>query len=540
MNNDIFSNYTQSPEIDTYVEHRNGYEDTHYVQGSVEVKPMPISIDWLFQSYNNGLVASLSPYLQRVLLTKVWKAKEYAKAKSYIRDIWKGLGPSTPFFLVPIDLVLNNIEGALVDVDDKDVVKQIKEVKRVVTNKQKDGVLMINLDGQTRSNEAILPYVKGEFPLESEFWGAGLNVLGKDGEWKDVSNKLFTDLDEVQKGYFLSRQILVNILLSGDLDDITGALISINSNEKLTKWQEVYHGSFKSPIGTRIFEVIEDSETGPVRDFLSKKCRQNGDYDFTVSGWEQFIAEHLYFLRNKTVASLDDLSLILKGIEKSPERKYSKKLKKYMLEIIDNYSSDNKLTHQQISNYVLLKDVLDNHSTNNNPYYMNFNIPKLSILSDSKFLTWYLQKDIELREKWEDKKNGVPNPKSYHIINGVVDKLPDSFPAHCSGGYKLKSIVGRLKILINELNLDVNRLKKNRVVSESVSAPKKSTVVVNNDWKTLGGGFIDPTKTSYDTIERGHINANALGGSLNDDNFVPETKKSNRLRGARNIITADN
>ena len=70
MNNDIFSNYTQSPEIDTYVEHRNGYEDTHYVQGSVEVKPMPISIDWLFQSYNNGLVASLSPYLQMYLIHK--------------------------------------------------------------------------------------------------------------------------------------------------------------------------------------------------------------------------------------------------------------------------------------------------------------------------------------------------------------------------------------------------------------------------------------------------------------------------------------
>ena len=537
MNKDIFNNYNPSPEIHSYENHKNGYEDTHYVQGSVEVKPMPISIDWLFQSYNNGLIASLSPYLQRVLLTKVWKADKYAKAKSYIRDIWKGLGPSTPFFLVPIDLVLTNIQDALIDIDDKDVIKQIKEVEKVVKNMQKDGVMMINLDGQTRSNEAIVPYIKGDFPLESEFWGTGLNVLGKDGERTDVSSKLFPDLDEVQKGYFLSRQILVNVLLSGDLDDITGALISINSNEKWTKWQEIYHGSFKSPIGTRIFEVIEDSETGTVRDFLSKRVIQHGDYNFTVSGWEQFIAEHLYFLRNKTVASLSDLSLILKGIEKSPEKSYSSKLKKYISEIIDNYSSDNKLTHQQISNYVLLRDILDNHSTSNNSYYMNFNIPKLSILSDGKFLAWYLKKDVELREKWEDKKNKIPNSKSYHIVDGIIERRPDSYPAHCAGGYKLKSIIGRLRKLINELNDDFSVLKNDRIVSESTSAPKKSTVVVNNDWKSLGGGFIDPTKTSYDTIERGHKNAKALGGSYDDDNFVPEHKKSNRKRGARNIIT---
>lgn len=536
MNNDILNNYTPSPEITTYEEHRNGYEDTHYVQGSVEVKPLARSIDWLFQAYNNGNVASLSPYLQRVLLTKVWKANKYAKAKSYIRDIWKGLGPSTPFFLVPIDLVLTNVRAALVDIDDKDVTKQIKEVEKVVENMQKDGVKMINLDGQTRSNEAIVPYIKGKFPLESEFWGKGLNVFNKDGERADVSSKLFPELDEVQKGYFLSRTILVNVLLSGDLDDITGALISINSNEKWTDWQEIYHGSFKSPIGTRIFEVIEDCETGPVRDFLSKKVIQQGVYDYTVSGWEQFIAEHLYFLRNKTVASLSDLSLILKGIEKSPEQSYAKKLKKYILKIVDNYSNNNKLTHQQISNYVLLRDILDNYSTKNNPYYMNFNIPKLSVLVDGKFLSWYLRKDVELREKWEDQKNKVPNSKSYHIVQGVIERLPDSYPAHCSGGYKLKSIIGRLKILINELQSDLITLRDSRVVSESTSAPKKSTVAANNNWKTLGGEIIDPTKTSYDTFERGHTQAKALGGSYDDENFVAERKQSNRARGARNII----
>ena len=97
-----------------------------------------------------------------------------------------------------------------------------------------------------------------------------------------------------------------------------------------------------------------------------------------------------------------------------------------------------------------------------------------------------------------------------------------------------------MKILINELQSDLITLRDTRVISESTTAPKKSTVVVNNGWKSLGGGFIDPTKTSYDGIERGHVNASALGGSLDDNNFVPEVKKSNRKRGARNIITTEN
>ena len=73
MHPEIFNNYTPSPEIEYYENHKNGYEDIHYVKNSVEVWPTPISIDWLYQAYNDGQITSLSPYLQRVLLTKVWK-----------------------------------------------------------------------------------------------------------------------------------------------------------------------------------------------------------------------------------------------------------------------------------------------------------------------------------------------------------------------------------------------------------------------------------------------------------------------------------
>ena len=65
--------------------------------------------------------------------------------------------------------------------------------------------------------------------------------------------------------------------------------------------------------------------------------------------------------------------------------------------------------------------------------------------------------------------------------------------------------------------------------------PKKSDVLISNNYKSLGGTLIDPTKKSSDKYERGHVIADANGGSRELDNFVPEVKQSNRKRGARNI-----
>ena len=81
-----------------------------FVESSVQLLTKVETVGWLFKMVHEGKIKSLSPYLQRILLTKVWKANNYLKSKSYIRDLWKGLGQTTPFFLVPLELVLSNIE----------------------------------------------------------------------------------------------------------------------------------------------------------------------------------------------------------------------------------------------------------------------------------------------------------------------------------------------------------------------------------------------------------------------------------------------
>ena len=154
-------------------------------------------------------------------------------------------------------------------------------------------------------------------------------------------------------------------------------------------------------------------------------------------------------------------------------------------------------------------------------------------MSETNFLTWFIKKVESLKAKKDE--NGNLNTKSYQFVGHEIDRLPDSYPAHSSGGYKKKSIIGREKILLNELSDDLKTLITDRVISESLTMPKKSDVLSSNNYTSLGGTMINPIKKSSDKFERGHLTADALGGSRELDNFVPEAKKSNRKRGARNI-----
>ena len=71
-----------------------------FIENGIEIISNILPIAWLFEKVTDGTIASLSPYLQRILLTKVWKANGFLKSKSYIRDLWKGLGKTTPFFFL--------------------------------------------------------------------------------------------------------------------------------------------------------------------------------------------------------------------------------------------------------------------------------------------------------------------------------------------------------------------------------------------------------------------------------------------------------
>jgi hypothetical protein len=510
-----------------------------FVESSVQLLTKVETVGWLFKMVHEGKIKSLSPYLQRILLTKVWKANNYLKSKSYIRDLWKGLGQTTPFFLVPLELVLSNIEEVEQQTDDSDVLAQLKEVKDKIEEFKVDGVELINLDGQTRSKESILPYLTSKYNLSSNEDASVINVFDGNNSYEDISTKTFVELKPIQKGYFLQIPLIINILISGSLDDITNSLISINSNEKWTNWQEIYHGTWISVFPKRIHEVYEIEESGVIKDFFINKIKDAGRYNADVSGWEQWIAEHLFFLKNKYYPTISDLkTAIKKNGPDVPTKAHSKALREYILEVRDNYTSDLMLTHQFISDWCLFRDAIDNGNTKNNPHYAQFSVRKFKVLSTPKLLEWFIRTTETLVTEELPDENGVLqiNEKSYTYDGKYIVPKADSFYSHKRGGYKYASIIGRIKTLINELNESFEDLTSEMIISTTTAMPSKSAVRAASGYKSNANVLIDPTKKSADKYERGHDKSVKNGGSNNLSNIKPQIKKANRAQSGRNMV----
>jgi hypothetical protein len=517
-------------------------DDTPFVRNPVQIQTEIRSVYWLFRMVNDGRIQSLSPYLQRILLTKVWQADDFNKSKSFVRDMWMGLAQSTPFFLVPLDLVLENIEEKEQETKDDDILHQINEVKTKILEFKTDNVEYINLDGQTRSKESIVPYITSKFTLDSTDNKKPVMVRNRDGRYVDISQKLFSELEDVQKGYFYQIPLVINIMLGGSLDAITGALISINSNEKWTPWQEIYNGTWISVYPKRISEVYELDESGPIKDFFSKKVKKITRYNPDTSGWELWVAEHLYFLKNKTYPTIDQLrAAVRQNGPEVPQNKHSKALRGYLMELRDNYTSNTVLMHQFVSDWCLFRDIISNYSlVKSDPYYTNFdNLRKLTVLSISQLFEWFAKKIDSLTVEYILDENGleVENKKSYIVDGKNLVQRADSYPAHKSGGFKLPSIMGRMKILINELNEDFDGLVKQQTISENTSMPSKSKTLAANNFTSNAKVLIQVTKSSGDQYERGHVKSRKNGGEDRVGNLKPQTKKANRAYSGRNMLT---
>jgi hypothetical protein len=108
-----------------------------FIKNTVELTDENWAIDKLFEYYNNLIITSLPPYLQRVLLEEVWGANNNKKSKSYIRSIWKGMGKLTPMTIIPTELILKNIIEKIDATGEEqvEILTQLNDLKTAVEKK---------------------------------------------------------------------------------------------------------------------------------------------------------------------------------------------------------------------------------------------------------------------------------------------------------------------------------------------------------------------------------------------------------------------
>ena len=124
-----------------------------------------------------------------------------------------------------------------------------------------------------------------------------------------------------------------------------------------------------------------------------------------------------------------------------------------------------------------------------------------------------------------DENGDLNKDEYYEAPDGTIQPLPTSLQYHLRGSYARESIIGRLHRILHYLNRDMDDLIKDRVLSPITKMPTKHQVLVQSKFKTFNKKVINPTKKM--NIHRGHITADAKGGSKDVKNFVAQEADSN-------------
>jgi hypothetical protein len=542
MNLEKFLEYKPSPEIQSYFDYQFKTEiddetkeeiiilnNPEMYSGGINIDTWSLDVDWLYQKSISGIIDSLAPYLQRLLLSEVWEKNKHFKAKSYDISVWNGMGKLTPFTLAPIDLLLNNIEDMLAQIPklEPDKISQLKVLKKAITEKKHNGVELVVIDGQTRENMGFVPYLRGEFNLVKSNNHKPI-IFELNGKKIDITEYTFDELPEEIRGNFLQQELTINFITQGTLSEISEALVAINSNEKWTDWQQLFNGLFVSTFPKRIYQVFRGiiGRGDKVRNFLSTYMSKAGKkYMEAQSGIEKYIAERLIWLEHHKEPKMKHMELVYDGTLAAPKASTSKKLRGYLEELQKQYTGD-KIGHLWISLYTELRDLLDNYKNRKKDYYDKFGdkIPDVDILLSGNFVEWFIKTMITATSETDE--NGDLNTDEYYEApDGTIEPKSESLQYHLRGSYSRESIIGRLHRILHYLNRDMDDLIKDRVLSSITKPPTKHQVMVKSKFKTFNKRVINPTKKMNN--HRAHITADAKGGSKDIKNFVAQEADSN-------------
>ena len=527
--------YKIHPHMQVYLKAIEDNDNFEFQKDMVKMETETWPVYKLYWSYNNNRIVSLSPYLQRVLLEKVWMLKDWKKAKSYIRSIWQGTGRITPLTLVPSTLVLSNVREKIGQTKQIEILTQLQELEKAIIHEIKHNGQFINIDGQTRSECAIVPYVNSKFTLSDDSFNNKLQVWDERvGNHIDVSLHLFSELSAFQQGKFFNEQLLINIITQGTLQQVSDALIAINSNEKWKEWQRIFNNANPTSLKYYINDVMMVPE---IHDFLTKRMSQKYTYNTQFSGWEWFIAEELVWYRHLKTPNLKLLEEVSQLIHPSPTQSESDFIKEMINIWITEYKSNTAVKPTTLTSYMNFRDVLNNHNNKTDAFYSIFDIPEVNVLSEGKFLDWY----IKVVKRFESKVinvNGVEEVNRKHWVKdkqtGRYSSVLNGWPSHCEGGIKFKSRKGRIEWLLGSLKEDFQELLRKNIISTNVVMPDMPTVMVSNNFEDTDGDEMDLTRD--ETYERGHITSKYNEGDDELSNIKPQKKKSNRSYGRKNII----
>ena len=465
----------------------------------------------------NSEISTAEDFLQRPQQIVEWRRAQRKRCKEYIRSIIKGNGKLDNIVIVPIKDVYSSLQEKEVLVDTKAERDAIKDSLKLVKSDMKKGSAFYCIDGQNRIFQAIVPFFKNKYALDT-----GSFPIKIDGELVSLSGKSYNKFPDPFKEWFNNIELILVKGTKGDIDGFTDSLIWKNEGIPWTGWMKTLTKNFHSKYARQLKSLAESE--GPVLE-LFNKMTTNQHYIKDVRGFEYLSSELLLWMlhqswpNDKTHKAQFSLSTekldVLVG-----------DLKSYLRELgVGCENSKAQINNMVIKNYVMLRFALDNPKL-----FPNIDIPYIKIELKTNFVYEYkIWHELMKKDDPKPPKSGPRWPNNFvESLSGKGgQKVPDSY-VWGNSDTAVECIEARIRLLCDRIRENMETFLDDGIVVKK--DPNKmaglAQVMEYNDRKDSEGNVIDILdKEEY---ERGHIVSGKHGGSGDLDNIKPEKKSRNR------------
>lgn len=482
----------------------------------------PIEIGKLQKMYINKELILLPQFLQRDLKTSKWWENYFQNCKEYIVSICKGTNNLDTFSIVPLSRIIEVVE----EKTNSAAKSQIQEYKRILnllnSYKKIDKEVYVCLDGQSRLVLAIMTYLNGEYCIDID---NDIELELDDKKSNIMDNTIFTNLPDEVKSVFLSFEVTLNIVTSfNKLEDVIESLVNKQKGFSWT-WFQIFKQKNRFNIFTiKMIENIKSTFIDAYESIVYKKINEVLQPD--SDGAQAALVNLIHFYETGFYPKKDNVENLF--LDKNQFNTVSyETIQNYCMELFEQLNkSDTKLQLTPLINYVALRQLMDDKKSNSK-FYNQFKLnKKYKIIDEEKFITYFYEMHYTLTS------SKIPHKASY-IFDAESNEyflLKNGYASSC-GAQNDEDIKNRMKFLLNEFEFD--KLLSEGIIAIDSKKPKKSDVLVANDFKDVNGKKL--LITEYSKLDISHFISKHNKGTNNMENLGLEHFSSNRSRQEKNL-----
>jgi len=289
----------------------------------IDIISADMTIGELYTQFKEGNIVILSKWLQRLLRKSKWEQNRWRNVREYNESFFNGESNLQPFYVVPIEVLLSEVESDMEYITKELSLKAYKEIVKSLKDAKKNGAKDVLLDGQNRLVVALVPFFDSRMGIEesktktvkdkttglteevtsTKFidytdYPDGFVFIGEDGVEKTLNNFQYKYLTEEQQNNFWNTEVDIKVCQRGKLSDIVKSLVNLNKNNS---WSSIEHALIEClPLSYKINDMIFENPTshslfGNLDNIKGNVKDMDGSYALEVKGHGRFLSELTYY-----------------------------------------------------------------------------------------------------------------------------------------------------------------------------------------------------------------------------------------------------